>query len=458
MRNIRKIHFINRIDHENAGDWNCSPLEYYYWYFKQYNIIRHDIGSIDFNEIDKDDVVIIGGGGLFNVLESFNLAINSVVSLCDNVISWGVGFNTHNERFQMDTEFTPIDLKRFRLISIRDYNHPSGIDYVPCPSVKALCIQKDRKPIRKYGVIFHRNMPEISKLPFDSISNNESITRINEFILESEIIVTNTYHCAYWATLLERKVVIINGFSSKFDHLKYKPEFVEGSLDDISGMISLIESAAPKAEIYRGTLEEAENINDSFFEKVRGIIENLRFPNSNDYQNTYLLNISKDIRFSNLQGEVQVLNNSLTWLYDKIDKIVQLEQSCIVKEQNLERKYLDLQMNTVKQKIISLTKGKKVAFAGAGEHTLRLLDLLNGEVEIGCIVAKEHKYCFEGIPQLTYDQLPEQRVDVVVISSFEYRNDIRAELQNLPARTEVIDIYSELKKDGLSLVREFWVI
>ena len=155
---------------------------------------------------------------------------------------------------------------------------------------------------------------------------------------------------------------------------------------------------------------------------------------------------------------MQVLNNSLTWLYDKIDKIVQLEQSCIMKEQNLERKYLDLQMYTVKQKIISLTKRKKVAFAGAGEHTLRLLDLLNGEVEIECIVAKEHKYCFEGVPQLTYDQLPEQKIDVVVISSFMYRNDISAELQNLPACTEVIDIYSELKKDGVSLTREFWII
>lgn len=228
-------------------------------------------------------------------------------------------------------------------------------------------------------------------------------------------------------------------------------------MGEICEMVSLIESAEEKAEIHRGILEEAEKINDSFFEKVKVIIENLGFPSSNDYQNAYLLNFSKDIRFSNLQGEVQVLNNSLTWLYDKIDKIAQLEQSCIMKEQNLERKYLDLQMYTVKQKIISLTKGKKVAFAGAGEHTLRLFDLLNGEVKIECIVAKEHKYRFEGIPQLTYEQLPEQRVDVVVISSFEHRNDIRAELQNLPVCVEVIDIYSELKKDGVSLTREFWV-
>ena len=62
-----KIHFINRIDLENAGDRACCPLNYYYEYFKQFNLMRHDIDSIKYYEINIDDIVILGGSGLFNV-------------------------------------------------------------------------------------------------------------------------------------------------------------------------------------------------------------------------------------------------------------------------------------------------------------------------------------------------------------------------------------------------------
>lgn len=45
---MKKIHFINRIDWDNAGDWGCCPLNYYLDYFEQFNLIRHDIDFIDY--------------------------------------------------------------------------------------------------------------------------------------------------------------------------------------------------------------------------------------------------------------------------------------------------------------------------------------------------------------------------------------------------------------------------
>ena len=55
----RKIHFVNRIDKDNLGDWLCSPLNYYYEYFSKFNIVRHDIDFIDWHEIKRDDIEII---------------------------------------------------------------------------------------------------------------------------------------------------------------------------------------------------------------------------------------------------------------------------------------------------------------------------------------------------------------------------------------------------------------
>ncbi|MCR5591167.1 MAG: polysaccharide pyruvyl transferase family protein [Lachnospiraceae bacterium] len=458
MRDVRKIHFINRIDHENVGDWNCSPIEYYYGYFKDFNILRHDIGSVDLNEIQKDDVVILGGGGLFNVLEPFNLSINSVLEVCDHVIAWSCGFNTHNERLKADEDFTPIDMKRFEMVSIRDYEHPSGIEYLPCPTVKALRFDIERKPIRKIGVIYHRSMPEISSLPFESISNNESISRINDFILDSEAIVTNSYHCAYWASLLERKAIVANRFSSKFDSFKYMPEFVAVSPDNMELSVKMIDRAFERAAVYSGIMEEAEKMNDAYFERVKGIIEGLGFPKSNDYQNFYLLNTTKDLRFDKLKGEVALLNDSVMWIYDKIDKIVQLEQSCITREQILEKKCSDLQTYIIKQFILRVTKGKRTALAGGGLHTLKLLELLAGEKEICFIAAKEHKYDFGGIPLLTYDELAENMADAIIVSSYVYGNEIKEELQKRSLNAEIIDLYAELEKNGLPLRQEFWLV
>lgn len=60
---MNKIHFINRIDYKNAGDRSCCPLNYFYTYFSKFNIFRHDIDYIRWEMIDRDDVVVIGGGG-----------------------------------------------------------------------------------------------------------------------------------------------------------------------------------------------------------------------------------------------------------------------------------------------------------------------------------------------------------------------------------------------------------
>lgn len=83
---MKKIHFINRIDWDNAGDWGCCPLNYYLDYFEQFNLIRHDIDFIDYKEIEPEDVVILGGSGLFNVTRSFNEAINKILERCNHVI------------------------------------------------------------------------------------------------------------------------------------------------------------------------------------------------------------------------------------------------------------------------------------------------------------------------------------------------------------------------------------
>lgn len=249
----RKIHFINRIDRENAGDWSCCPLNYYFDYFNQYNIIRHDIDFVDYNEIQKGDIVILGGSGMINVTESFNRAINRILNKCDHVIGWSIGFNTHSEQWYQGNQFPEINLDRFELLGIRDYMHPSGYLYLPCLSVMALDSEMFNTitPIRKVGIIEHKDLEIACSSLYETIKHNVSMCEIQKFILSSEVIVTNSYHCAYWTTLLKRRAVVVNKFSTKFDYFKYKPVFVK-----IDPLVSdkekkeIIEDAVDKSEVF----------------------------------------------------------------------------------------------------------------------------------------------------------------------------------------------------------------
>lgn len=330
----RKIHFVNRIDKYNAGDWACSPLNYYFKFFKKYNIIRHDIDYIDWHEIESEDMVIIGGSGMFDVTESFNENINRLLRACSTVIAWSVGFNTHDNQWYQGNNFPEIDISKFKICSIRDYAHPSNIEYLPCPSVFALADwykkADDRENIkRKFGIIQHKDLSIGLDFMTDRISNGYKLSDIANYILESEAIITNSYHCAYWATLLKRKAIVVNKFSTKFNYFKYKPEFV--NITDemaIESVKTILDNAFDNAKIYQKAFDEAVSMNDAFFKRVAKIIIENKMPEDNEYQRFYEIsyfrswNVCDKLRMAseicNLYEQQNKLHDEVYNLYDKL--------------------------------------------------------------------------------------------------------------------------------------------
>lgn len=272
---FRKIHFIKIYDfnYNNAGDIFCSPFIWFHDFFKSYSCISHCLSSVRYEQISKDDVVIIGGGGIinYNPWFNFNIAINKILSLCDNVILWGAGFNTDLKDGKIP-QFNPeIDFGRFRLYGIRDYNL-NGYNYVPCASCMNPLIKMAYETKPQFGLasMLHPLMKTVS-LP--GISNNLShfnnITTIMEFISSHEVIITNSYHCALWAMLANRKVVspkgILNG--NKFTYLRHKPAFCADWENE-----KLLNEAIESAINYPVFLEESVKETEVFFEKVKDIV------------------------------------------------------------------------------------------------------------------------------------------------------------------------------------------
>lgn len=324
-----KIHFINRLDRTNAGDWTCCPLEYYYDYFKDYSIIRHDIDYIDYNAISENDIVILGGSGMLDVTESFNEAINKVLNLTPNVIGWSLGFNTHDKQWYNGKEFQKINFEKFRKLAIRDFNHPTGIEYLPDPSCRGIIRYRDEDYDikREYGIIEHKDLPIRTDIPYERINHNASLEKIVKFILESECIITNSYHCTYWCILLKRKVIVFNKFSSKFDYFKYKPEFVKISEECTSDFVlGKIKEAKVSAKAYSEALQEAVKLNDIFFESVKKIINELDIPRDRDYQTFYELNRS---HLWNREQQIEDVYHRIQSLQDEICEFIKTSRKDI---------------------------------------------------------------------------------------------------------------------------------
>lgn len=234
----KRVVFVHRINPENTGDMACCPFLYYRRFFKRFKTRFIDIGdTAGIESIQPDDTVIIGGGGLLDTLPEWNRNINILLNKCDTVIGWSLGFNSH---YGDQSVKEAIDFPKFKLIGIRDYNHPSGLPWLPCVTCKIPLLNKRGKIKRKIGVANHVNFPLDSE--YESVHNMMSLREIIRFISASEEIITSTYHCALWAMYMGKRVVLRNTFSPKFEYFK-EPAI----------------------------LREARDLNDQFFEKVKKV-------------------------------------------------------------------------------------------------------------------------------------------------------------------------------------------
>lgn len=269
------LHFINRVDDSNCGDWLASPLLYYYDYFKRYHIKRHDMRCIDFESISSSDVVIIGGGGMFDYAEFANRAINRVLDSGAAVIAWAPGLNTHLE--YAGTYTTRIRFQEFAAVTVRDFQNEYGLPYLPDITCKLPGLKQDYTIRRKFGIARHKDYP-IEGMDYDTITNAAEIDEILRFIGETEIVISNSFHMIYWATLMGKKTICANPFSSKFFTYRYPPVYFTEGADTLA-------ECAEKAVQYQ-ILDECIEANDAFFARVKEIIESRLTPVS-DYWSVY---------------------------------------------------------------------------------------------------------------------------------------------------------------------------
>lgn len=173
------------------------------------------------------DGIIVGGGGLLEN-EFFAPAMNRLRLLNQvgvKVALWGLG---HNEWKLQDWRKLKhkIILPDFdnALIGIRDYGHNHR--WVPC--VSAMSRFFDKKYEAKHEVVTFLHSATLQKWPrsvemlknLPRMSNSTEMKIAVEFLASGEVVLTDSYHGAYWGTLLGKRVVAFPS-SSKFYDLRH---------------------------------------------------------------------------------------------------------------------------------------------------------------------------------------------------------------------------------------------
>lgn len=279
MFSNKKILNLHRRNTNNIGDIRSAP----YLYFP--NIVGSNayeiLGFLPKEEPSQDrrtafddafseaDIIVVGGGGLLEIdfFSPFYKYLSNKKRQTQKVIIWGAGHNRWDLKDWRNLKLPyTFDSGLFDLVGTRDADEK--YTWVPCVSCMSPELDIPRPIMREVGVYVHEGTlskkENLERLPtgFEMIDNGSSFEDAIEFLGTCELVLTDSFHGAYWATLMGRKVVAFPS-SSKFYSLKHAVPLC--APEDWKRFSRL-------AQVYSGALEECRYQNLTFAAQVAQLI------------------------------------------------------------------------------------------------------------------------------------------------------------------------------------------
>ena len=306
---MTKCYVVHRRDKNNVGDMASNPLQYF-MKPNEYHVV--DITEMGKYNFDPNVPIIAGGGGLLanefmdealrdltvspdinnlltigeeiwshtapanvNLRNEFFLKFNPLISEYVNKLSndkspriiWGAGHNgNYEKKFKGSLEY-PKWLRNFDLVGVRDYGQEH--EWTPCASCMHPALRE--KHIIKHPVIWFEHKKQLIKsTEFGSdpiprfVNSGDNIAETIRILGSADTIITNSYHGAYWGTLLGRKVIVVEAWSSKFNAMKHQPYFL--------GKGDFWKDEVNNIPVYNNALEECITVTEQYWNKVKGYL------------------------------------------------------------------------------------------------------------------------------------------------------------------------------------------
>jgi|TARA_B110000208_G_C11784598_1_gene435145 hypothetical protein len=303
---MAKCIVVHRQDKNNVGDIASNPLQYF---LKpdEYDIVDvTDIGRLQF---DESIPIIAGGGGLIGnsfmddilrdltgthdrnqllslaseywqisstsnkqTRDEFFKKLNTLVKEYSDKLSverspriiWGAGHNGEYQKKMKGRITYPKWLREFDLVGIRD--NGQEFQWVPCASCMHPALRKEY--VIKNDVIWFEHKKQLIKsTDFGAdpiprfINSGDNIEQTIELLGSANTVITNSYHGAYWATLMKKKVFVVEPWSSKFNAMRHTPTFL--------GKGDFWKDHIDSARIYNSALDESIAATENYWAKVK---------------------------------------------------------------------------------------------------------------------------------------------------------------------------------------------
>ena len=249
------IYEVHRKVDNNVGDYYSNPSKY----FSFNNINSQELLHSSTDLAGKN--LIVGGGGLIH--KKFQLHIQNLLEKNpQNSVLWGIGHNFGKKHIAKcgDQVLFPDWLEKCNLVGIRDFIKEKEELYLPCVSCMHRAFNKSYQTSKDVGYFLHAFKTKLANTHNKSVFYNNSLDFENaiEFIGSHKTIITDSYHGAYWAMLLNKQVQVVS-WSVKFNYFKNTPLF----LDNINQ-----EPLIQTHFVQKDYLEECRNLNRNFYRKV----------------------------------------------------------------------------------------------------------------------------------------------------------------------------------------------
>lgn len=301
-----KFTVVHRVDENNVGDMASNPLQYF---LKPSEYQTVDIVDLYKTPYASKTPLIVGGGGLLEN-EFFGDTVRNVLSsadkgqllnlweqrwaLCDtsnkdthdsflskyhlllketidklDVSSaprfiWGAGHNGEVTK-KNKNKFEYSDwLAEFDRVGVRDWGQ--DLPWTPCASCMHPALRKTYS-IKNDVIWFEHKKQLIKDFGNDVIprfvNSGDNVEQTIELLGSANIILTNSYHGAYWGTLLKKKVIVVSAWSSKFYAMKHMPRILEKGetwkevVEDITVDLDALAECAVATETYWNEIKGA---------------------------------------------------------------------------------------------------------------------------------------------------------------------------------------------------------
>ncbi len=204
---MKKPVFLHLRKTTNLGDLSCCPAD-------GFPVFDHceRLHVTEWESVESGVPLIFGGGGLFMPGTS---GIFRAAAQRHPVAVWGAGLNFQREQFSPEVEDALVyGLKQCALVGVRNFSfaHKHGFVHVPCPSATSTAFNylNYEGPIHLCRAYEHYDR-RFAGARIPSLTNTSpSFYEAIRWIAGSRFLVTNSYHGAYWASLLGRQVILWN--------------------------------------------------------------------------------------------------------------------------------------------------------------------------------------------------------------------------------------------------------